>query len=359
MNSLLKAAIAVLVATPFSIPLDSHAYLGGFESNDGYYEPVLPTMVNSYNAGQYGTANGGPGNSYTPASYDQPGGLWDDLNDAYGAYNIGYAGGIPYGYYVTQHPPVPEYGMFPHSGDAMLALRNTGYASVDPHLARPLDFRYLLDSRDFYNGGNPVNPSDTGDKIVAWSIWAAPGPVTAPNDGIWLSFRDAAGKIGFQFGWDESYQLRYRDEPTDGWVNTSYMFGQPWDFYTGQPVVYDRFEFSLDLLNDVWSLDVFSGLDSNTMTFVTNRPFGQHLSNFSEIDWHVGYGNEKSFFDDSGFVIRSAQIPEPGTCALLGIGGLLLWRGQRKGWLPAHAGQDEWRRGRGILWWRAEAQACS
>jgi len=44
MNSLLKAAIAVLVATPFWIPLDSHAYLGGFESNDGYYEPVLPAM---------------------------------------------------------------------------------------------------------------------------------------------------------------------------------------------------------------------------------------------------------------------------------------------------------------------------
>lgn len=333
MKPLVKASIFILIATPLCIPLDSYGYLGGFETNDGYDEPALPTMVNSYNAGQYGTANGGPGNAYAPnissPFFDQPGGLWNDLNNAYSTYNIGFVNGIPYGYYVTRHPPVLGFGMYPHSGNAMLALRNTLYASVSQIPAQPLDFRYSLDSRDFYNGGNPVNPNDTGDKIVDWSIWAAPGPVTTQNDGIWLSFIDGVGNIGFQFGWDETYQLRYRDKPTDAWSSTGYMFGRPWDFFSGQAVIYDRFDFSLDLLNDTWSLDVFSGVSSNTMTFVTDRAFGRRLLNFTEIDWHVGYGNEKSFFDDSGFVIRAAQIPEPGTCTLVGLGGLLLWRARR------------------------------
>ncbi len=222
--------------------------------------------------------------------------------------------------------------MFPHSGNAMLALRNTLYASVGPVPAQPLDFRYSLDARDFYNGGSPVNPVDTGDKIVDWSIWAAPGPVTNPNDGIWLSFLDNAGNIGFQFGWNETYQLRYRDTASNPWINTGYVFGQPWIFPPGvQPVIYDRFDFSLDLLNDTWSLDVFSCVSMNTISgLVLDRAFGQNLLNFTTIDWHVSYGNEKSFFDDSGFIVRPAQVPEPGTFALVALGSLLLWRPRRK-----------------------------
>lgn len=188
----MKATIPAIIAISLCIPMESQALLGGFESTDGYDQPVLPTMVNSYNAGQYGTTNGGPGGAYTPTSYDAPTGLWDDRNNAYGTYNIGLSAGVPTGYYVTRHPPVPGLGMFPHSGNAMLAVRNTGYNSVTLP-AIPLDFSYSLDTRDFYNGGSPVTPTATGDKIVDWSVWAAPGPVTTPNDGIWLSFLDSVG----------------------------------------------------------------------------------------------------------------------------------------------------------------------
>ena len=107
------------------------------------------------------------------------------------------------------------------------------------------------------------------------------------------------------------------------------MFGRPWSF-SGQPVIYDRFDFSLDLLNDTWSLDVFSSLQGYTMSFVSDRAFGQNLQNFTEIDWHVSYGNEKGFFDDSDFVISPAQVPEPGTFVLVALAGLLLWRVQAK-----------------------------
>ncbi len=79
MKSFLKATIPSILATSLCIATESHAYLGGFEDFDGYYvPPVLPTMVNSYNAGEYGTTNGGLGGVYTPyvgsPPYDQ--GLW-------------------------------------------------------------------------------------------------------------------------------------------------------------------------------------------------------------------------------------------------------------------------------------------
>lgn len=335
----MKATIPIFViATSLCIPLKSYAYLGGFEPNDGYLSFV--NWVNGYNAGQYGTANGGPGgvaiNPQQPPTANY-GGLWQDLPPGhFSTYNANpsvFMGG----YYVTGHSTVAGLGMFPHSGSQMLALRNTSYAT--PTLpAQPLDYRYTLDTRDFYNGGSPINPSDTGDKIVDWSIWAGPGPKTAPSDGIWLSFLDNAAipNIGFQFGWNELYELRYRDTPSDPWTNLvdpntngNYVFGRPWSF-SGQPVIYDRFDFSLDLLNDTWSLDVFSSLQGYTMSFVSDRAFGQNLQNFTEIDWHVSYGNEKGFFDDSDFVISPAQVPEPGTFVLVALAGLLLWRVQAK-----------------------------
>lgn len=335
----MKATIPIIVATSLCIPLQSHAYLGGFESADGYLGFV--NWVNGYNAGQYGTANGGsggPNQGPNPPTADFTGGLWNDTNDAFPTY---YANGFVGGYYVTGHTAVPPLGMVPHSGNQMLALRNTTYAATTSLPATPLDYSYSLDTRDFYNGGNPVAPTATGNKIVDWSVWAAPGPVTAPNDGLWLTFRDSAGNIGFQFGYDTTYELRYRDgtNPLGSWTNAGHILGRPWasgQFPCGVQapncinVIYDRLDFSLDLLNDTWSLDVLSGVDGTTKTLVSNMAFGQSLLNFTEIDWHVSYGNEKGFFDDSAFVVRPAQVPEPGTFAMVALGGLLLWRTHAK-----------------------------
>lgn len=324
----MKATIPIIIVTSLCIPMESRAYLGGFEPNDGYQSFV--NWVNGYNAGQYGSANGGPVGSLlagpNPPAVDFVGGLWNDKNDAFGTYNVNpnvFSGG----YYVTGHNTVAGLGMFPHNGNQMLALRNTSYANIAPtNPAVPLDYRYALDTRDFYNGGTPINPADTGNKIVEWSVWAGPGPVTAPStDGIWLSFQDNMHNIGFQFGWDETYKLRYRANVNDPWTNTQYVFGRPW-VNLQAPVVYDRFDFSIDLLNDKWSLNVFSTLGNTNMLFVTDLAFGTPLANFTEIDWHVGYGNEKGFFDDSAFVVRTAQVPEPGTFALVALGGLLCWR---------------------------------
>lgn len=350
MKSLTKVTSPFIVAVLVCIPGQSHAYLGGVEAQDGYLGFV--NWVNGYDAGQSGTSNGGPGGSPSnlpqPPITDFPGGLWHDLNDAFATYNANtsvFAGG----YYVTGHTEVTGLGMVPHSGEQMLALRNTTYATIPPTVpAQPLDYRYTLDARDFYNGGNPISPANTGDKIVNWSVWISPGPKTAPSDGVWLSFRDSQSApdnpsnpnapIAFQFGWDETYQLRYRDTPGGSWnylidsTNANYVFGRPWEpgipSINKPPVtnVYDLFEFSFDLLHDKWSLDVTSGLTGNIMTFVTDRAFGQNLLDLSFIDFHVSYGNEKGFFDDSNFTISSVQVPEPGTWSLLLIPGLMLRR---------------------------------
>ncbi len=124
----MKPTIPIIIATSLCIPLESHAYLGGFESEDGYKSFV--NWVNGYNAGQYGTNNGGPGGGPTggpqPPTSDFVNGLWDDVNDAFTTYNANktvFMGG----YYVTGHNTVAGLGMFPHNGDQMLALRNTSY----------------------------------------------------------------------------------------------------------------------------------------------------------------------------------------------------------------------------------------
>lgn len=170
MKPVLKAVLHIIGAASACLPGLSQAYLGGFEDGDGYQFAGLPGMVNGYNAGEYGT-----GGAYTPFGgvppYDQ--GIWNDLNNAYSTYNfIGNTGG----YYVAKHPEVSFLGMFPHDGQAALALRNTGYGAGSFGPPRPLDFSYKLDTRDFYNGGKPVNPADTGNKVVNWSIWVGPGP---------------------------------------------------------------------------------------------------------------------------------------------------------------------------------------
>lgn len=340
MNDPLRAGVcAMLMAGALTAAMDCSALLGGFEDQDGYRFTGLPGMLNAYNAGEYGTANGGGSGAYTPftgiPAFDQ--GAWDDLNDRYGTYNFQSNAA---GYYVTKHGEVSVFGMFPHTGDAALALRNTGYGSTAFGPGVPLDFSYQLDARDFYNAGSPVQPLDTGDQLVKWSIWVGPGPHTLANEGIWLTFRDSAGNRAFEFGWDETYELRYRNYGSSVWAQTGYVFGQPWSFQ-GQHILYERFDFSLDLLNDRWSFDVFSdppGAGNEiTTTLVSDRPFGQPLLNLTEIDWHVGYGNEKSFFDDSSFVLAAVRtVPEPGTLMLM---LLSLWMLRGRCWLSPVTGR--------------------
>ncbi|KDM91269.1 hypothetical protein [Photobacterium galatheae] len=301
------------------------AYLGGFEDNDGYVNDYLePTttfpefndyVVNNYNAGLYGTANGGPGGG--PMTIMLNSGRWMDLN---GHPNDDYHGGN----YIIAHAVTPV--TLAHSGTAMLGMRTISGSSGFPNF--DIDFAYFLDERDFYNGGTPVTPTDTTNHIVDWSIWACGDERTPPvgtTEKFYWTFTDGNGNIGGQVGWDDANGLLYRTSVVDPWTSVA---------FTVDPAAYDRFDFSFNTLDDTWSLSIFDSSSTSTLNVFTNLAMGMSMDYFARIDWHMGTGVFKNFFDDSAFTITELEVPNPVSAPasfgllLLGSAGLM-WRHRR------------------------------
>jgi len=167
------------------------AYLGGFETEDGYQSFLHE--VQTYNAGQYGANNGGPGGGPTTIT---PGtGLWKNLSGiSYPTFSslgsTSYATG--HEYYDRLDPGnVAKHGL-------VITTNSEGWSGPT------LQYQYSLDSRDL----NGTNPNTTAGKVINFSFWWCPriygsgegGGIGPGTVGDTIDLVDSSGNVGFTMG---------------------------------------------------------------------------------------------------------------------------------------------------------------
>lgn len=286
----------------------AHAYLGGFEPDDGY-APFLNDVV-KYNAGQYGVNAGG--GSYTPIPDNT--GLWKKLQGpivpATGTTgNYAYATG--HQYYDRTNPG------FPNPEQGLVITTNT-----DGWTAGPQEYSYSLDSYDL--GG--VNPATTGGDVIDISFWSCSflwgtsegGGLGAGTLGNVISFYDSSGNLGFEVGGIQpGTSTDYAATNVGTWVQSAVSVGTN---------TFHRWDIELDLNLQTVSIDVF---EASTLTnLVSNAPLINNMSDFTEMRFlsTPGIINAKIWaLDDFGMSVRG--IPEPGSLALATslVVGIMAW----------------------------------
>lgn len=272
----------------------ARAYLGGFEDQDGYQDGgVLPMRdVSSYNAGQYGTNNGGPGGSF--ANITANSGLFyksdvGRIDDNYGEL-------------------VAHHGLA-HSGASGLVLRSTaGFGDTGGDGA---DYRYYFDSRDF-NGGTP-SAVTTG--TIDIDYWACPqtaffavGQVTTTE------FFNAAGETVFALGTLGQGGLTSR--PLIDWYDAS---GWHTTSIVGNNADWDHVMLTFDLDNDTINFSYFESLTGTTHYVISGAVADRPLTSLAGIRFTAVANTEKNSYDD--FAIGASAVPEPGSILLM-VGAL-------------------------------------
>ena len=355
MENIKRAACKVFVCLSIfgGMTGTARAYLGSFEELDGYRVPVNGQItslnlggdaqfylnndidsgftgvvapgaypntlgdgthgadVSRYNAGQYGTTNGGPGGVAVDILDNS--GLWQAI-----------AGGrlqedldAPF-YYGTTRNYVAAYRVGgAHTGNQVLNL----YGS-DTSLA----YQYSFDSRDF----DGVNPTTTVSSIVEMSFWLCPTDWDDDYTGhmLGLGLRDANGMTLLEVGYTGDNFFQYR-MPGGEWQTTGYNVGsQGWS----------QVSVAVDTASDWVSLGV-SAFDDNTFTLgvqtsiFDTAPIGLDAGALAGLDWDLEGGSLpppsvsfKNYFDDFSFTVT--PVPEPAG-AMLAVFGLV-WLGARR-----------------------------
>ncbi|GJQ31063.1 MAG: hypothetical protein HBSAPP03_29470 [Phycisphaerae bacterium] len=307
------------------------AVLGSFGPNEGYSLSVYSggynwADVTYYNAGAYGPAAGGGSgpNFIAPDS-----GLWRLVSNAGGFFSNSAArnatlGGAPP--YPTTHPTgVPAYLVGAHfpgrNNDGYnLAIRND-----TPSGSGPVTYDYDLDIYD--TGGSNAAATTSGVVTSQFYYLADPDmpyqPGTPRQDKFTMSFMDALGNIGLQWGYSRDNMVAWRDSPS-----------APWN-YTGiqaLPTSWDGVKVSMDLTADTFGIDYYDAVLNTWSSIVpAGTPMGMNMANFTTIRWqledsvHLGIGG-KNMFDDFSF---GGFIPSPAGGAVLAMGMMVLGRRRR------------------------------
>lgn len=309
----------LLVATTIltGIGLNSaYGYLGSFEAADGY-QPFL-NEVQGYNAGQYGTSNGGPGGG--PVSIPTGTGLWQNLSGIYYP-NFSPSSSTSYAtahqYYDRVHHNIDGYNAL------VITTNSEGWAGPT------LKYEYHLDSRDL----NGISPTATVGSKINLSFWWCPkvpgtdegGGLGAGTIGDVIDLVDSSGNIGF------SMALIQPGTTTD---YVSYKNGASYvqtaiEGYSGG---YSQWDLTLDLANQTITANYLDGATGLTTNLLTDASLAANMANFTTMRFAStpGVNNDKLLsLDDFSFNVTPA--PEPGGAMLLGCAGLaLLFRRQRK-----------------------------
>ena len=307
-----KFALALLVLT-LTLTNKTYAYLGGFESVDGYASFL--NDVATFNAGQYG-ANAG-GGSYVNIPDNT--GLWQKLQGplvpATGTTgNYAYATG--HQYYDRTNPG------FPNLDQALVITTN-----ADGWGAGSQEYSYDVDSYDL--GG--INPATTGGDVINISFWScswipgsgeAGGGLGAGTIANTISFYDSSGNLGFAVGGIQpGTTTDYAATNVGSWVQSGVSVGTN---------TYHRWDVTLDLNLQTVSIDVF---ESAVLTpLVVNAPLINTMNDFSELRFlsAPGVSNYKVWALDD-FTMSVQRVPEPSSSLLVASGmiGLVLRRRRR------------------------------
>lgn len=332
MKSFPHISFFVLSITALVSPL--HAYLGGFEVDDGYmfYEDTLSSVSSSapeanshglvppctfptlntgstpstgghacdftrYDAGGSGSANGGPGGS--PADIPDNSGLWQALEGGRLYEDTAWA---------TRNDNNRNY-------ITTYSIARSGQQSMDILTANKDDaganlrYKYSLDSRDF-NGETPT--SVTSGRVVMTFYFCPTGFKSAFGGAGHLSFdpssrmslMDSNGNVGFRFGFDSftnSAACNVAYEAQGG----SVMLGQ-----TANPNNWDGARITLNLDTDKIKLEYFVVTTGQWTTLVNNASMLTPMTNFSALEFWQAKGQFKNYWDDFSFEVLppSCQI---------------------------------------------------
>lgn len=351
--SLLACLLSVL-----SWPQEAGAFLGGFEEQDGYRVPLnglIPSLdfagdaqfyldntpgngltgivplgaypnnlgdgtngpdLSRYNAGQFGTSNGGPGGSAVDIADNS--GLWQVLSG--GRLNEDADAPFYYGGQYTRDQIVAYRQTTPHSGSQSLGLM-AGDTS--------LSYLYSLDSRDF----NGTDPASTSATIMQMSFWANPTDWDDPDTGniFGLSILDAADQPVFQVGYTGDNLLEYRLPGDSAWHTTASVLGTlGWSQIT---VSIDTFANTASLAVRAYD-DSLSSLGAENFV-LSGQALGLDAASLKSLQWDLRGGSLDNgaisynhYFDDFSFTL--SPVPEPGSLLLLASASLALLLPRRR-----------------------------
>lgn len=304
MNYSLKTALITIVATLAYYPQYSNAYLGSFELEDGYGQSgsvfLAPAEVAKYNAGQYGTNNGGPGGGAVLIPENT--GLWTGLS---GTRHPNISPVTHSTAYATAHQ---NFDRVAHNTQAQALVMTT---NVEGWNGPTMEYGYRLDSRDL----NGLNPLQTAGRMVRLSFWWCAqifgfgdgGGLGAGTIGDTVKFLDSSGNVGFTLG------LIQPGNSTDyvGWDAGSGFHADP-QMIAGNFTRYSKWDILFNLTNQTVSASYQDGEGGTTYSLLTSASLAAPMSNFTNlrIASTPGINNEKRLaLDDFNFSV--SQIPEP------------------------------------------------